>query len=94
MLRFAQKDIGGFSSIESAQLFLVEKYGNENVKNLGEFTPMITIHERTARGKRIKKVVPQSNREKCIAFECKSKDAVEGWICTSRYELEFVPILG
>lgn len=90
LLRFSSQTIGNFNTVEGAHQFLARKYGNENVTNLGEFVPMISI--KSAHGlSRRNKTVPQSGRGRCFAFECKGEEF--GYTRMTRYEVEEIPTL-
>lgn len=86
LLKWASQDIGNFHTVEGAHQYLSDKYGNENVTNQGEFTPMISYRS----GKKWMKK-PHSQRGRCIAFEV--KESKNGWDSTTRFELEKIEVL-
>lgn len=88
LLKWASQDIGNFNSIESAHKYLADKYGNENVTNKGEFTPMLSYKD----GRRWKSR-PNSLRGRCIEFDVKETSKEEGWTSTTNFVLEEIPVL-
>lgn len=88
LLKWASQDIGNFHTVEGAHKHLADKYGNENVTNKGEFTPMISY-----RSGRQWKSKPHSLRGRCIAFEVEEVSKTEGWTSVTRFELEEIPVL-
>jgi len=88
LLKWASQDIGNFNTVEGAHKHLADKYGNENVTNKGEFTPMISY-----KSGRHWKSKPHSLRGRCVAFEVKDMSKTEGWTSTTRFELEEIPVL-